>query len=824
MEGEKIVINVEVNTNEVAQKIADATKHVKELKDANKDLAQQLKDGTITETEYTKAIAANNAEIQAESRAIKSNTAVLQAANLTTVDTTMSLDEQRQALNTLQKAYGALDGEARKAADAEGGLRSQIAKLSDSVKQQEAAIGDTRRNVGNYAMQTAEATSKMGFFGQGLNKVSVGFKNANMAAKAMAANPIMAVITVLVTLIMKLAERFKQNGAAMESLTKTMGAFNGVGVILEKLIDGIAKGVTWLSDKLFELADSFGLISAEMKESSAIATEELNLQKKQADTAVEIAETQRDISDLRAKANEKDKYSASERLKFLQEANDKEEEIQRKQYENAKAAYELQVRKNAQSESSQEDIKKEQELYIAMVNSETALNEKRRSLNAQMAALRKQEAAESQAALNEQKKQREAAAKEEEERQKKAAELAQAQADTMLEIQHKAEDLRISLIGDEGAKAVEARRVAGTREIEQLQKQLATDKTLTEQSKQALNDLIIAKQSALDSELAKMSEEYAKKQIQEEAERQRQDATTILELKKKLAADGSRELLELDLQLLDLQEQEELSKYEEGSEARLLIEKQFQQARAELEAQYQQQQEETRQAQIDSAMNTAGQIASAMSGALNAISQLETAQLNRYKQDQEQKKKALDKRLQAGEISEEQYAKQVQQLDEETAQKEKELQIQQAKRDKAMNLMNAAINTASAIIGFLANPSGFAGIALSAMAAITGAVQMAAIAAEPIPQFERGGVVPGNSYTGDNVLVRANSGEGIFTKAQQAQLFELANSSTVPAQNYDAMAAAMSEAVAQMPAPVMVYSEFQEFQDEVSTFNEIAKI
>lgn len=824
MEGEKIVINVEVNTNEVAQKIADATKHVKELKDANKDLAQQLKDGTITEAEYQKAIAANNAEIQAESRAIKSNTAVLQAANLTTVDTTMSLDAQRQALNTLQKAYGALDGEARKAADAEGGLRSQIAKLSDSVKQQEAAIGDTRRNVGNYAMQTAEATSKMGFFGQGLNKVSVGFKNANMAAKAMAANPIMAVISVLVTLIIKLAENFKKNGAAMESLTKTMGAFNGVGVILEKLIDGIAKGVTWLSDKLFELADSFGLISAEMKESSAIATEELNLQKKQANTAVEIAETQRDISDLRAKANEKDKYSATERLKFLQEANDKEEEIQRKQYENAKAAYELQVRKNAQSESSQEDIKKEQELYIAMVNSETALNEKRRSLNSQMAALRKQEAAESQAALNEQKKQREEAAKEEEERQKKAAELAQAQADTMLEIQRKAEDLRISLIGDEGTKAVEARRVAGTREIEQLQKQLATDKTLTEQSKQALNDLIIAKQSALDSELAKMSEEYAKKQIQEEAERTRQDAATILELKKKLAAEGSRELLELDLQLLDLQEQEELSKYEEGSEARLLIEKQFQQARAEMEAEYQQQQQETRQAQIDSAMNTAGQIASAMSGALNAIGQLETAQLNRYKQDQEQKKKALDKRLQAGEISEEQYAKQVQQLDEETAQKEKELQIQQAKRDKAMNLMNAAINTASAIIGFLANPSGFAGIALSAMAAITGAVQMAAIAAEPIPQFERGGVVPGTSYTGDNVLVRANSGEGIFTKAQQAQLFELANSSTVPAQNYDAMAAAMSEAVAQMPAPVMVYSEFQEFQDEVTTYNEITKI
>lgn len=42
-----------------------------------------------------------------------------------------------------------------------------------------------------------------------------------------------------------------------------------------------------------------------------------------------------------------------------------------------------------------------------------------------------------------------------------------------------------------------------------------------------------------------------------------------------------------------------------------------------------------------------------------------------------------------------------------------------------------------------------------------------------IPKFEYGGIVPGSSYTGDNVPVMANSGEMILTNMQQRNLFNL---------------------------------------------------
>lgn len=43
------------------------------------------------------------------------------------------------------------------------------------------------------------------------------------------------------------------------------------------------------------------------------------------------------------------------------------------------------------------------------------------------------------------------------------------------------------------------------------------------------------------------------------------------------------------------------------------------------------------------------------------------------------------------------------------------------------------------------------------------------------PSFETGGVVPGSSFTGDNVTARVNSGEMILNRQQQSQLFKMAN-------------------------------------------------
>jgi hypothetical protein len=77
--------------------------------------------------------------------------------------------------------------------------------------------------------------------------------------------------------------------------------------------------------------------------------------------------------------------------------------------------------------------------------------------------------------------------------------------------------------------------------------------------------------------------------------------------------------------------------------------------------------------------------------------------------------------------------------EEELDAKKKQIAHDEAVRKKQIGTVSAIVDTASAIIGFLANPGGFAGIALSAAAGVTGAIQLAAINAAPVPAFATGG-------------------------------------------------------------------------------------
>lgn len=87
--------------------------------------------------------------------------------------------------------------------------------------------------------------------------------------------------------------------------------------------------------------------------------------------------------------------------------------------------------------------------------------------------------------------------------------------------------------------------------------------------------------------------------------------------------------------------------------------------------------------------------------------------------------------------------------------------------------------------------------------------------------FSDGGVVGGMSYTGDKLTARVNSNEVILNPKQASNvLYQMANSPIGVGFDYEAMAAA----VAALPAPVMDYTEFRQFEQQVSTYQEFAKV
>lgn len=89
---------------------------------------------------------------------------------------------------------------------------------------------------------------------------------------------------------------------------------------------------------------------------------------------------------------------------------------------------------------------------------------------------------------------------------------------------------------------------------------------------------------------------------------------------------------------------------------------------------------------------------------------------------------------------------------------------------KAAALSMAIINTAQGVTQALAQ-GGVWGIITGALVGVAGAVQIANIASQN-PGFEAGGIVPGQSLTGDKTQANVNSREMIITTQQQAGLFD----------------------------------------------------
>jgi hypothetical protein len=84
----------------------------------------------------------------------------------------------------------------------------------------------------------------------------------------------------------------------------------------------------------------------------------------------------------------------------------------------------------------------------------------------------------------------------------------------------------------------------------------------------------------------------------------------------------------------------------------------------------------------------------------------------------------------------------------------------QANRDKALSLFQAVVSTARAVAEALPN------IPLSILVGAAGAIQIAAIASQPIPKFEKGGEVGGKRHSEGGTMVEAEQGEYIVNRKQ----------------------------------------------------------
>lgn len=337
--------------------------NVRELRDNIKLLKDALNDENATADENKAVLDA----LRENQNALKD--AMHQSAQ-STEDLIAKADNLDVSYNELVHTLADLKARWRETTDEteRADLGAAVNKVNDKLKALDAGVGSYKRNVGNYANSVLDAFSQMGGSATGM---VAGIKNLNGAMTLLSTNPVMAVLGLLATVLQKIIASLKSSEENMNAVTRAFSAFNVVGDVLNKLLQGLGSAIAWLAEKFVGLLDSLNLVTDAMEERQAIAQKEIELAAKEREAIAKNAEIERDVAKLKAEAAEKDKLTTEQRLAKLQEAADKEKEIAKTAYENAKLAFEIQAQTNALTESSAEDKKKEAEAYAAMVKAET---------------------------------------------------------------------------------------------------------------------------------------------------------------------------------------------------------------------------------------------------------------------------------------------------------------------------------------------------------------------------------------------------------------------------------------------------------------------
>lgn len=287
------------------------------------------------------------------------------------------------------------------------------------------------------------------------------------------------------------------------------------------------------------------------------------------------------------------------------------------------------------------------------------------------------------------------------------------------------------------------------------------------------NDATLSAEERAYYEIA-LTDEYTKKreQIIKDSEKRIEDI-------KKQAYDKRVEEMNKELQLAweSAQSQYDIKREfieRELQDATLSAEKraQLEQQLSELTSQYQMQ----KISAYEDFSNQVLTLATSINDTFNAIGD---AQVQRAEENNNKEKESLKKQLDDGLISQKKYDKEVAKLDEELAAKKAKIARDQAIRDKALNVAQIAMNTAAAIMKIWAEVPkfdfGISTTALTAMAAATGAAQIAAVLATPIPEARTGGLVVGATHENGGVLMNLENEEHIIGAKPSKAFPELLN-------------------------------------------------
>ena len=351
-----------------------------EFKNALAEIRKKKKDLDVTTNEFKVALEAERKIIEKQNDALgKSKKMVIAAEG--------SFDALNQQLAELKTQWKATGNEMERAK-----LTEQINSVKGKINAMNESIGNFQHNVGNYSNAMREV------FGGALDAVSGKVKLLNTAFNLLKSNPFLALLGGAALVIKGIVKAIKSSEDAMHRVNvlfapmragadMVLNAMQGLAHKLLSVFEAVGGWIGNIMERLAKASPKFAEWNEKFKASIELQKEANAIEKDSREIAIKNAKDQLTISELRAKANDKEKYSAQERLVFVRQANALELEMSERNKEMAERRLKVMEEEAARAENNAETNEKLAQQQIAVYNAQKEYHQKARELLGQENAI-----------------------------------------------------------------------------------------------------------------------------------------------------------------------------------------------------------------------------------------------------------------------------------------------------------------------------------------------------------------------------------------------------------------------------------------------------
>ena len=235
-------------------KTLDAVKNVNDLKNNIKLLKEALKDENAELKDNQKVLEELNQNQQALKTIMYGSKQPIEAVTKAVTDNRKSYNSLVQEMARLKAMARTIDVSTKEGDLAFQAMAKTISEINDELKKMDALQGNFTRNVGNYKSVWDNLNDTLADAPPSLNGIKSGIQTIDNSMKIMTKNPLLGIIAIIAPLINKIADGLKDNEKATVALNKALKALEPVGQFFEALLDKIADALTWVVDKVLELA------------------------------------------------------------------------------------------------------------------------------------------------------------------------------------------------------------------------------------------------------------------------------------------------------------------------------------------------------------------------------------------------------------------------------------------------------------------------------------------------------------------------------------------------------------------------------------------